>query len=210
MGRNANVASQIPAKILIHTPSMGRNRRIYDICTHLACRLMHYANQRQHLAYSQLHGVYIIINNSCERYGGFMCALRSHSIVHLFIGDPPFYTYSISYCHISPFSSDEYRKLILLFPLHEKTRHIGLLLWVPGVLSRINKGIEYKMEFCRRCCFPLCMYSIPHCNMSSFSADETCMRLLSGTRFPKKTETQFPACLSSTPVQERSPLPTQG
>jgi hypothetical protein len=171
---------------------MGRNRRICNIRTHPARHFVHYANQRQHLAYSQLHGVYIIINNSCERYGGFMCALRSHSIIHLFIGDPPFYTYSISYCHISLFSSDEYRKLILLFPLHEKTRHIGLLLWVPGVLSRINKGIEYKMEFCRRRCFPLCTYSIPHSFCLPFFTDETCMRLLSGTRFPKKTGNSVP------------------
>ena len=46
--------------ILIHTPSMGRNRRICDIRTHSVPRFAHYANQWQHLTYSQLHGVYIL------------------------------------------------------------------------------------------------------------------------------------------------------
>ena len=106
--------------ILIHTPISGRNRRIYDTRTHSARCFTRYANQQQRLAYSRFHGIYII-NNSCERYDGFMCALCSHSTVRLFIGVPPFYMYSISHCRTLPFSADEYRKLILLFSARKNT-----------------------------------------------------------------------------------------
>jgi hypothetical protein len=85
---------------------MGRNRRICDIHTHSVRCFAYYTSQRQQLAYSQLHGIYII-NNSYERYGGFMCVLRSHSAVYLFISGPPFYIYSISHYYILPFFSDE-------------------------------------------------------------------------------------------------------
>ena len=119
--------------ILIHTPSMGRNRRIFDICTHFACCFVHYTNQRQHLAYSQFSGVYII-NNPCERYGGFMCTLCSHSTVYLFISSPPFCMHSISHCYILPFSADEYRNLAFLFSCTKKHALIGLLLWCRACL----------------------------------------------------------------------------
>ena len=111
MGRNKEEKENehVRNSILIHTPSMGRNRKIFDICTHLACRFVHYTNQRRRLAYSQFSGVYII-NNPCERYGGFMCTLCSHSTVHLLIGDPPFYIYSIAHCCILPFFTDEMQR----------------------------------------------------------------------------------------------------
>ena len=88
--------------ILIHTPSVGRNRRICDIRTHSARCFAHYTNEQRYLAYSQFSGVYII-NNPCERYGGFMCTLRLHGTVHLFISSPPLFIYSIShtaYCRL--------------------------------------------------------------------------------------------------------------
>ena len=109
MGRNdAKLKDACPAiKILIHTPSMGRNCRTCDICTHTVRRFAHYTSQRQRLAYPQLRSIYII-NNPCERYGGFMCTLCSHSTVHLFIGGPPpSCMYSISHCGIPLFSVDE-------------------------------------------------------------------------------------------------------
>ena len=109
MGRN-QVGRRLPYRldltILIHTPSVGRNRRICDIRTYSAPCFIYYTNRRQRLAYSQLHGIYIT-NNSCERYGGFMCVLRSHNTIHLPIGDPPFFIYSIPHCILSPFFTDE-------------------------------------------------------------------------------------------------------
>ena len=106
---------------------MGRNRKIFDICTHLVCHFVHYTNQRQRLAYSQFHGVYII-NNPCERYGGFMCTLCSHSIGHLSpIRDPPFYKYSISHCDMLPFFANEQKHSTSFF-LHEKTRPDRLII----------------------------------------------------------------------------------
>ena len=116
--------------ILIHTPSVGRNRRICDIRTHSARCFAHYTNEQRYLAYSQFSGVYII-NNPCEHYGGFMCALCSHSTVYLFIGASPFYIYSISYRYILPFSSDECRKLVLRFSYTKKHALDRRIIMVP-------------------------------------------------------------------------------
>ena len=125
MGRN-QVGRRLPYRldltILIHTPSVGRNRRICDIRTYFAPCFIYYTSRRRRLAYSQLHGIYIT-NNSCERYGGFMCALRSHSTVHLFIADPPFFIYSIPHCSFLSFFADESSRIQI-------TRFISFLVFV--------------------------------------------------------------------------------
>ena len=156
--------------ILIHTPIAGCNRKIFVICTHLACHFAHYTNQRQHLAYSQFGGVYII-NNSCERYGGFMCALCSHSTVYLFIGASPFCIYSISHCCILPFFVDEQKHST--FFLHEKTRFDRLIIMTPSVFSRMVDDMnKNKNGVSRRRCFPLCTYNIAHFFYLPFPVDE--------------------------------------